>query len=162
MPAVLEFRWSMLLFTIPSHVVTHGQQKTEQNTKNNVGRTSLFSTIRKMVTQQSWNSHKTVAHPAIHFLWLGSLKSKMTKKWPAPRVKGFQLQSTALRALQVPRYWRGMLVNYKSTLNSLLLYAYPLKRRANWILFVALKSKINLDLFIFVVSLFPWIDSYLV
>jgi len=55
-----------------------------------------------------------------------------------------------------------MLVNYKSTLNSLLLYAYPLKRRANWILFVALKSKINLDLFIFVVSLFPWIDSYLV
>lgn len=45
----------------------------------------------RVVTQQSCKSVEIVDQFSVHFLWLSSLKSKLTKKCPTLCVSGFQL-----------------------------------------------------------------------
>lgn len=137
----------LYLFTVPSDI-SHidKQHKTETNTeamknrKQNTWRTILgeivFSVPCIVVTQQLWKIGGTVYQFQYIFFDLVPYNQKLTKICPKLRVNGFQLQATALSALQSLQQWMNRQLDYIHTLNSLLPYVYLLKLTAKWILFI--------------------------
>lgn len=137
-------RWPVFVYStfwyITYRQTTQNRNKYRSNEKQNTWKTILgeivFSVSCIVVTQQLWKIGGTVYQFQYIFFDLVPYNQKLTKICPKLRVNGFQLQATALSALQSLQQWMNRQLDYIHTLNSLLPYVYLLKLTAKWILFI--------------------------